>query len=52
MCKTWGVVMIRIGIKMESRIRIGIERMPIHNTVIKYYGLVVLRIRIRDPVPF
>jgi hypothetical protein len=29
MCKTWDRIRIWIGIKMESRIRIGIKTMPI-----------------------
>jgi hypothetical protein len=32
MSKTWGRIRIRIGIKMESQIRIGIKTMPIHKT--------------------
>ncbi len=30
--KTWGKIRIRIGSKMESGIRIGINTMPKHNT--------------------
>jgi hypothetical protein len=30
MCKTWGTIRIRIDIKMQSGIRIGIKTKPIH----------------------
>jgi hypothetical protein len=37
MCKTWDS--IRIGIEIESLIRIGMKMMPIHNTGFCSWGL-------------